>query len=90
MTMSKTKKQSEKKISKSNLGSLSYHRLTITCACGAQFESGSTQESIHVDICSQCHPFFTGENRIVDVEGRVEKFRNKYKNISIKTSPKKK
>lgn len=55
-----------------------YQSITITCACGASYESGSTLEKIHVDICANCHPFFTGENRILDAEGRVEKFRKKY------------
>ena len=57
---------------------LDYHTVTIECACGATFDSGSTQENVRVDICSKCHPFFTGEDRIVDAEGRVEKFRKKY------------
>ena len=65
---------------------IKYHKLTITCACGAEFESGSTLESIHVDICSECHPFFTGEDRIVDVEGRVEKFRKKYEKANTKAT----
>lgn len=64
---------------KLNLPEVTYKKLIISCVCGAQFESGSTSESIRVDICSQCHPFFTGENRILDAEGRVEKFRKKYK-----------
>jgi len=55
-----------------------YHQVTISCACGAIFEAGSTLKSIRVDICSNCHPFFTGTNRIVDAEGRVEKFKKKY------------
>ena len=57
---------------------LNYHKIIVTCACGASFESGSTQKSIRVDICAKCHPFFTGDNRIVDSEGRVEKFKKKY------------
>ena len=57
---------------------IAYHDITITCACGASFESGSTLKSIHVDICSQCHPFFTGEGKFLDTEGRVEKFMKKY------------
>lgn len=57
---------------------IAYHKITISCACGASFEAGSTLESIRVDICSQCHPFFTGDKRIVDAEGRVEKFKKKY------------
>ena len=48
------------------------------CACGESFITPSTQESIHVDICSKCHPFFTGKQKLVDAEGRVEKFKKKY------------
>ena len=61
-----------------NVDSIPYHKITITCACGAEYESGSTLESIRVDVCANCHPFFTGETRILDAEGRVEKFRKKY------------
>ena len=49
-----------------------------SCACGAQYVTGSTSKEIRVDICANCHPFFTGENKIVDSEGRVEKFKKKY------------
>ncbi len=55
-----------------------YHAIVVTCACGAEFEAGSVLESIRVDICSKCHPFFTGESRILDAEGRVDKFRKRY------------
>jgi large subunit ribosomal protein L31 len=48
------------------------------CACGATFATKSTQDSIHVDMCSQCHPFFTGKQKLLDAEGRVEKFKRKY------------
>ncbi|HAR63975.1 MAG: 50S ribosomal protein L31 [Candidatus Margulisiibacteriota bacterium] len=58
-----------------------YKTLTATCVCGASHETGSTLETVRVDICSKCHPFFTGEQRIVDTEGRVEKFNKKYANI---------
>jgi large subunit ribosomal protein L31 len=51
----------------------------VTCACGETWTTGSTQKSIVVDICSNCHPFFTGEMRFVDVQGRVEKFKAKQK-----------
>jgi large subunit ribosomal protein L31 len=61
-----------------NSRSIPYHKITITCACGGEFEAGSILESIRVDICSSCHPFFTGENKIVDAEGRVDKFRKRY------------
>ena len=59
-----------------------YHEVTATCACGAEFKTGSTQSDIRVDICANCHPFFTGENKIVDSEGRVEKFKKKYAKFS--------
>jgi len=58
---------------------IAYHKIVVSCACGAEFESGSTLESIRVDICSQCHPFFTGERRMVDTLGRVERFKRRYK-----------
>ncbi len=53
-------------------------RTVIHCACGAEFETLSTVENMRVDICSKCHPFFTGEERFVDTEGRVERFQRKY------------
>lgn len=56
-----------------------YVPVTINCACGTTFETKSTIKEMSVDICSQCHPFFTGKSRIVDREGRVERFKNKYK-----------
>ena len=52
--------------------------VNAVCACGESFETRSTQDSIHVDICSKCHPFFTGKQKLVDSEGRVEKFKKKY------------
>ncbi|MCZ6623870.1 MAG: 50S ribosomal protein L31 [Deltaproteobacteria bacterium] len=55
-----------------------YKAATITCACGHVVETRSTVQSIHVDICSQCHPFYTGKQKFVDSAGRVEKFRRKY------------
>ena len=54
-----------------------YHQITVTCSCGASFQTGSTKDSIVVDICSKCHPFFTGEQRFVDKVGRVQKFQAK-------------
>ena len=50
----------------------------VACACGEKFMTTSTIESIHVDICSACHPFYTGKQKLMDTEGRVEKFRKKY------------
>ena len=50
----------------------------IKCACGATFETKSTEKEIRVEICSQCHPFFTGKQKLMDSAGRIEKFRKKY------------
>ena len=50
----------------------------VKCACGNAFTTLSTKKEIHVDICSSCHPFFTGKQRLVDTAGRVEKFNRKY------------
>jgi large subunit ribosomal protein L31 len=55
-----------------------YQLATISCACGNSWTTRSTLEQMHVDVCSQCHPFFTGEQRIVDTAGRVERFRRRY------------
>lgn len=55
-----------------------YHETTISCACGAAFETGSTREGLKVEICSRCHPFFTGKQKFVDSGGRVERFKRKY------------
>jgi large subunit ribosomal protein L31 len=51
---------------------------TVTCACGNSWEVGSTKESLRTEICSKCHPFWTGEQRIVDTEGRVERMMRRY------------
>jgi len=55
-----------------------YKESKVVCACGETFSTRSTQPSIHLDICSKCHPFFTGKQKLVDAEGRVEKFKKKY------------
>ena len=55
-----------------------YVQATITCACGNTFTVGSTRENMRVDICSKCHPFYTGTQRIVDTAGRVERFRKRF------------
>ncbi len=55
-----------------------YYRTTVTCACGETFETGSTRENLRVEICSRCHPFFTGKQKFVDTGGRVERFKRKY------------
>lgn len=66
------------KVKKYEAPNPTYHSVVATCACGASFETGSTEEMLRVDICSQCHPFYTGENRLLDAEGRIEKFKKKY------------
>jgi large subunit ribosomal protein L31 len=58
-----------------------YHDAVVKCACGNTFTTGSTEKELKVEICSKCHPFFTGKQKIVDVGGRVEKFMKKF-NIS--------
>jgi len=55
-----------------------YNRIKVTCACGETFETGSTSDEIKVEICSKCHPFFTGKQKFVDTGGRVERFKRKY------------
>ena len=56
-----------------------YEQTTITCACGAVYHVGSTKRSLRVEICSNCHPFFTGKQKIVDTSGRVERFNRKFR-----------
>lgn len=56
-----------------------YKETTITCACGNVIHTRSTKQNMKVEICSKCHPFFTGTEKIVDSAGRVERFKNKYK-----------
>ena len=51
--------------------------VTVTCACGNTFVTGSTQEAISVEVCSNCHPFYTGKQKLVDVAGRVDKFKKR-------------
>ncbi len=56
-----------------------YKTARVVCQCGNTFETRSTKDSLRVEICSQCHPFYTGKQKLVDTEGRVEKFLQKYK-----------
>lgn len=65
-----------------------YEDAKVTCACGASFTVGSTRESIHVEICSVCHPFYTGQMKYVDTQGRVERFQKKQSQISSQPSKK--
>ncbi len=55
-----------------------YYQATVTCNCGNSWTCGSTKESIHVEICSKCHPFYTGQQKATQARGRVDKFNKKY------------
>ncbi|MEC9309473.1 MAG: 50S ribosomal protein L31 [Chloroflexota bacterium] len=55
-----------------------FHTATVLCSCGNTFQTGATQTELKVEICSKCHPFYTGEQRIVDTQGRVERMRRRY------------
>jgi large subunit ribosomal protein L31 len=64
-----------------------YNDTAIKCACGAKFEFGSTKENIEIEVCSQCHPFFTGKERAIKT-GQVEKFQAKMKKVQAKKESK--
>jgi large subunit ribosomal protein L31 len=56
-----------------------YHEITVTCSCGNLFKTRSaSSKDLHLEVCSACHPFYTGKQKIVDTAGRVDKFRRKY------------
>jgi len=55
-----------------------YSEAVVRCACGESFTTGSTKKELRVEICSKCHPFFTGKQKFIDTAGRVEKFKRKY------------
>ena len=55
-----------------------YVEATVTCACGNQFRTTSTKPELHVEVCAKCHPFFTGKQHLMDVQGRVERFNKRY------------
>jgi large subunit ribosomal protein L31 len=57
-----------------------YHEVTVTCACGASFKTGSTKkgDGYKVDVCSQCHPFYTGKQKLVEAGGRIDRFNKRY------------
>ncbi len=65
-----------------------YKQAKIKCACGFEMEVGSTKPDIRVEICSQCHPFFTGKQKLVDTAGRIERFRRKYEKFQQQQSAK--
>ncbi len=55
-----------------------YHEVTVFCACGNSFQTRSTKKDLRVEICSKCHPFFTGKQKLIDSAGRVERFQKRY------------
>ncbi len=55
-----------------------YAEAVVKCACGETFTTGSTKKALHVEICSKCHPFYTGRQKLIDTGGRVDKFKKKY------------
>lgn len=63
-----------------------YHEIEVTCSCGTKFTTRSTtdKKGLHLEICSECHPFYTGKQKLVDTAGRVERFREKYKQAEAK------
>lgn len=67
-----------------------YNECKVTCVCGNSFTTGSVKEEIKIDICSACHPFFTGKQKILDTEGRIDRFRKKYANVATKAPAAKK
>lgn len=62
-----------------------YRTLTVQCACGNSFETRSTSDNIHVEVCAQCHPYYTGKQRMIDTAGRVDRFRRKYQTETAAT-----
>ncbi|MCE2705756.1 MAG: 50S ribosomal protein L31 [Proteobacteria bacterium] len=65
-----------------------YKEVTVTCSCGHAFSTQSTlsKDSLHIEVCSQCHPFYSGKQRLVDSAGRVDKFRQKYATYSKRSA----
>ena len=60
-----------------------YHEVQARCACGATWTTHSTKAELKLEICSSCHPFFTGRQKLVDTEGRVERFTKKYGKVTV-------
>ncbi|MDR1296388.1 MAG: 50S ribosomal protein L31 [Deltaproteobacteria bacterium] len=67
-----------------------FKEVAAVCACGHEFPTGSVLDNIKVEICSACHPFFTGKQKLIDTAGRVERFQRKYANAPLPTGKKKK
>lgn len=66
-----------------------FEEAEVSCVCGNTFKTGSVKKEIRIDICSNCHPFFTGKQKLLDTEGRIDRFRKKYANVKAAPAPKK-
>ena len=62
-----------------------YFDVDVRCACGATWKTRSTKKELRLEICSNCHPFFTGRQKLIDTEGRVERFTKKYGTVTVKS-----
>lgn len=58
------------------------HLITVTCSCGSSFETHSTKKDLRLELCNECHPFYTGQQKLIDSAGRVERFRRRYSKAS--------
>ncbi len=67
-----------------------YKEVTVSCSCGNTFVTRSTADSLHLELCNECHPFFTGRQKLVDSGGRVERFQKRYANTPVKSKKRQK
>ena len=67
-----------------------YNEITVECSCGNTFVTKSTADSLHLELCNECHPFFTGRQKLVDSGGRVERFQKRYANTPVKSKKRQK
>ncbi|MDH3249236.1 MAG: 50S ribosomal protein L31 [Acidimicrobiia bacterium] len=67
-----------------------YQELTVECSCGNSFVTRSTADALHLELCNECHPFFTGRQKLVDSGGRVERFQKRYANTPVKSKKRQK
>jgi large subunit ribosomal protein L31 len=63
-----------------------YQQVSVTCSCGQQWTTGSTKKDLRVEICSKCHPFFTGKQKLMDTAGRIDRFQKKYAKLAPKAA----
>lgn len=74
---------------KADIHPMYHEKVRVSCACGNKFETGSTEKEIQVEVCSNCHPFYTGKQKLVDTTGRVDKFQQRMKETAAKRAAKK-